>query len=163
MRRRRTITAGGIAVVLGAGLAVSGVTSASAETAGHWGAFTVDGSARQYTGSVSLPGFPETTFTSTSRQAAVVSGATTGQGPSTPPGRVYGNSRGNTYLNQRPSADRPVAESAAVTTYTFAGGTPGAGGWSFVLGDIDADQATVTATLADGSRASVAQLGYQGS
>ncbi|KTR08894.1 carboxypeptidase regulatory-like domain-containing protein [Curtobacterium citreum] len=163
MRGWRTITAGITGLVLGAGLAVTGATSASAATTGHWGAFEVDGSGRAYTGSVSLPGFPETTFTSTSRQAAVVSGATTGQGPYTPPGAVYGNSRGNTYLNQRPSADQPNAASAAVTTYTFAGGTPGAGGWSFVLGDIDADQATISATLADGSPASVAQLGYQGS
>jgi len=138
MRGWRTITAGITGLVLGAGLAVTGATSASAATTGHWGAFEVDGSGRAYTGSVSLPGFPETTFTSTSRQAAVVSGATTGQGPYTPPGAVYGNSRGNTYLNQRPSADQPNAASAAVTTYTFAGGTPGAGGWSFVLGDIDA-------------------------
>lgn len=163
MRRWRTITAGGIAVVIGAGLAVSGVTTASAVTVGHWGAFTLGGTNRDYTGTVSLPGFPDTTFTSTSRQATVIPGATTGQGPSTPPGSVYGNSRGNSYLNQRPAADQPNAASAAVTTYTFAGGTPGAGGWSFVLGDIDADQATISATLASGGPASVAQLGYQGS
>ncbi|MEV7933219.1 carboxypeptidase regulatory-like domain-containing protein [Curtobacterium sp. NPDC089185] len=160
MRGLRTITAGGIAVVLGAGLAVSGVTSASAATAGHWGVFTVAGSARAYSGAVALPGFPETTFTSTSRQTQVVSGASTWQGPSTPPGAVYGSSRGNSYVNQRPDTDN--ATSPAVTTYTFAGGTPGAGGWSFVLGDIDADQATITATLADGTPASVAQLGFAG-
>ncbi|MDM7885527.1 carboxypeptidase-like regulatory domain-containing protein [Curtobacterium sp. RHCKG23] len=160
MRGSRTITAGGIAVVLGAGLAVSGVTSASAATAGHWGVFTVAGSARAYSGAVALPGFPETTFTSTSRQTQVVSGASTWQGPSTPPGAEYGSSRGNSYVNQRPDTDN--ATSPAVTTYTFAGGTPGAGGWSFVLGDIDADQATITATLADGTPASVAQLGFAG-
>lgn len=160
MRGWRTITASGIAVVLGAGLAVSGVTSASAATAGHWGVFTVAGSARAYSGAVALPGFPETTFTSTSRQTQVVSGASTWQGPSTPPGAVYGSSRGNSYINQRPDTDN--ATSPAVTTYTFAGGTPGAGGWSFVLGDIDADQATITATLADGTPASVAQLGFAG-
>lgn len=162
MRRWRMITAGVTGIVLGAGLALGGATSASAATAGHWGAFEVSGTARAYTGSVALPGFPETTFTSTSRQAQVISGATTGQGPATPPGAVYGNSRNNTYLNQRPSADQPNGDSAAVTTYTFAGGTPGAGGWSFVLGDIDADQATITATLANGQPASVEQLGYQG-
>lgn len=160
MRGWRTITASGIAVVLGAGLAVSGVTSASAATAGHWAVFTVGGSARAYSGAVALPGFPETTFTSTSRQTQVVSGASTWQGPSTPPGAVYGSSRGNSYINQRPDTDN--ATSPAVTTYTFAGGTPGAGGWSFVLGDIDADQATITATLADGTPASVAQLGFAG-
>ena len=162
MRRLRAITAGGIAVVLGAGLAVSGVTSASAATTGHWGTFTLDGDARAYTGSVSLPGFPDTSFTSTSRQAGIISGETTGQGPATGPGAVYGNSRYNPYLNQTARVDQPNAQSAAVTTYTFAGGTPGAGGWSFVLGDIDADQATISATLPDGADASVDQLGFQG-
>ncbi|MCJ1714876.1 collagen binding domain-containing protein [Curtobacterium sp. VKM Ac-2922] len=163
MRRWRMVTAGLTGIVLGAGLALGGATSASAATVGHWGAFEVSGSARAYTGAVALPGFPETTFASTSRQAQVISGATTGQGPATPPGAVYGNSRNNTYLNQRPAFDQTNAQSAAVTTYTFAGGTPGAGGWSFVLGDIDADQATISATLANGQPASIAQLGYQGS
>ncbi len=161
MRRRRTFTAGGIAVALGAALAVGGVTSATAATTGNWGTFTVGGSSQAYTGSVALPGFPETTFTSTSRQAGVISGASTWQGPSTPPGAAYATSRGETYLNQRPAKDD--AQGPAVTTYTFDGGTPGAGGWSFVLGDVDADQATISATLADGTPATVAQLGYEGS
>lgn len=163
MRRWRMITAGLTGVALGAGLALAGVSSASAVTAGHWGAFEVDGSRGAYTGSVALPGFPETTFTSTSRQATYVSGATTGQGPATPPGVVYGNSRNNSYLNQRPAVDTPTPAGAAVTTYTFEGGSPGGGGWSFVLGDIDADQVTLSATLVGGGAASVAQLGYQGS
>ncbi|MGN7189511.1 collagen binding domain-containing protein [Curtobacterium sp. MCBA15_004] len=163
MRRLRTITAGATGVVLGLGLVLAGATTATAATEGHWGVFTATGKAGAYTGEVALPGFPTTTWTSTSRQAQVIGGTTTGQGPSTPPGAVYGDSRGNSYLNLRPAADRPDASGAARTTYTFAGGTPGAGGWSFVLGDIDADQATIAATLADGSPASVAQLGYQGS
>ncbi|MDM7890175.1 carboxypeptidase-like regulatory domain-containing protein [Curtobacterium caseinilyticum] len=160
MRRWRSITAGSIAVVLGAGLAVSGVTSASAVTAGHWGTFTLGGTARAYSGAVALPGFPATTFTSDASQATVPSGASTWQGPATPSGTVYGSSRGNPYLNQRPAANNP--QGPATTTYTFAGGTPGAGGWSFVLGDVDADQATITATLADGTPASVGQLGFRG-
>jgi hypothetical protein len=163
MRRWRMISAGLTGIVLGAGLALGGATSASAATAGHWGAFAVSGSSRAYTGTMTLPGFPATTFTSTSRQASVISGATTGQGPSTPPGAVYGNSRNNTYLNQRPLADQPNAASAATTTYTFDGATPGAGGWSFVLGDVDADQVTLSGTVPGGGAATVAQLGYQGS
>ena len=119
MRRWRMITAGLTGIVLGAGLALGGATSASAATAGHWGAFEVSGTARAYTGSIALPGFPETTFTSNSRQAQVISGATTGQGPATPPGAVYGNSRDNTYMNQRPASDRRT-RGAPTTTYTFA-------------------------------------------
>ncbi|MBF4581514.1 carboxypeptidase regulatory-like domain-containing protein [Curtobacterium sp. VKM Ac-2865] len=163
MRRWRTMTAGLTGIVLGAGLALGGATTASAATAGHWGAFALSGTSRAYTGTMTLPGFPKTTFTSNSRQSAPISGASTWQGPNTGPGAVYGSSRGFSYLNQRPLADQPRPASASTTTYTFAGGTPGAGGWSFVLGDVDADQATVSATLPGGAPASVAQLGFQSS
>lgn len=43
----------------------------------------------------------------------------------------------------RPAADN--ANSPSTTTYTFATPTP-AGGWGFVLGDVDADQVLVQAT-----------------
>lgn len=134
--------------------------AAQAAEANAWGSFTVSGSARAYTGTMTLPGgFPDTAFTSTSRQATVVSGASTWQAASTPPGGLYGSSRSQPYLNQRPAADNPT--SPAITTYTFATPTP-ASGWSFVLGDIDADQATVSATAVDGSAVPIADLGFQG-
>lgn len=140
-------------------LALVGAAPASAAEANTWGTFTFAGSTRAYTGTMALAGgFPDTTFTSTSRQATTVSGASTWQAPSTPPGTVYGSSRGETYLNQRPSADN--ATSPAVTTYTFATPTP-ASGWSFVLGDIDADQATITATDATGAAVPLSGLGFQ--
>jgi hypothetical protein len=163
MRRWRAVTAGLTGIVLGAGLAIGGATSASAAPAGHWGTFTLSGSSKNYTGTMTLPGFPDTTFTSTSRQSTVISGASTWQGPSTGPGAAYGSSRGNTYINQRPNADSPNAAAASTTTYTFDGATPGNGSWSFVLGDIDADQATISATVQGGAPATAAQLGYQSS
>ncbi|WFR66163.1 carboxypeptidase-like regulatory domain-containing protein [Curtobacterium flaccumfaciens] len=162
MRRWRAVTAGVTGIVLGAGLAIGGATSASAATAGHWGTFTLSGSSKDYTGTMTLPGFPDTTFTSNSRQSTVVSGASTWQGPSTGPGAAYGSSRNHTYVNQRPNADSPNPASASTTTYTFADATPG-GSWSFVLGDIDADQATISATVQGGGAATAADLGYQGS
>ncbi|GAA3338279.1 hypothetical protein GCM10017714_08820 [Curtobacterium pusillum] len=163
MQRRRAVTAGLTGIVLGAGLAIGGATSASAAPAGHWGTFTLSGSSRDYTGTMTLPGFPDTTFTSDSRQSTVISGASTWQGPSTGPGAAYGSSRNNTYINQRPNADSPSAAAASTTTYTFADPTPGNGSWSFVLGDIDADQATIAATVQGGGAATAADLGYQGS
>jgi hypothetical protein len=163
MRRWRAVTAGLTGIVLGAGLAIGGATSASAAPTGHWGTFTLSGSSKNYTGTMTLPGFPDTTFTSTSRQSTVISGASTWQGPSTGPGAAYGSSRGNTYINQRPNADSPNAAAASTTTYTFDGATPGNGSWSFVLGDIDADQATISATVQGGAPATAAQLGYQSS
>ncbi len=163
MRRWRTVTGGFTALALGAGLAIGGATSASAEPAGNWGTFTLSGASKAYTGTMTLPGFPATTFTSNSRQSTVISGASTWQSAGTPVGGVYGTSRAQTYMNQRPLADRPNGDSASTTTYTFDGATPGAQSWSFVLGDIDADQATISATVAGGGAATAEQLGYQGS
>jgi hypothetical protein len=161
MRRWRMMTAGLTGIVLGAGLALGGATSASAEPNGHWGTFTLSGASKAYTGTMTLPGFPETTFTSNARQSTVISGASTWQGPSTGPGAVYGSSRGSTYVNQRPNADSPTAAGSSTTTYTFATPTPGASSWSFVLGDVDADQATISATTQGGGTATAAQLGFQ--
>lgn len=161
VRWRRAVGVGAAAAVLAGAVAVGGATSASAATTTDWGTFTLDGTARAYQGTMTLAGFPGTTFTSTSRQASVVSGASVWQGPSTPPGQQDGSSRDHTYLNQRPRVDAPNAASAAVTTYTFATATP-SGGWSFVLGDIDADQATIAATAPDGSPVPTADLGFAG-
>ncbi|WP_209560206.1 collagen binding domain-containing protein [Frigoribacterium sp. PvP032] len=148
--------------VVALALALGGATGASAAQGSSWGEFQVSGSARAYTGTMTLAGgFPATTFTSTSRQATVPSGSSTWQAASTPPGAQYGTSRGLPYLNQRPSQDSPTAAGAAVTTYAFASATPSSG-WSFVLGDIDADQATITATGVGGAPVSAAQLGFQG-
>ncbi|MDP4333934.1 carboxypeptidase regulatory-like domain-containing protein [Curtobacterium sp. A7_M15] len=156
----RTVTAALTALALGGGLALVGASSASAEPAGHWGTFTLAGQSRAYTGTMTLPGFPETTFESNSRQSTVISGASTWQGTGTGPGAAYGSSRGNTYLNQRPLAD--ATGQPSVTTYTFAEPTPGASSWSFVLGDIDADRATISAVTQSGAAATAADIGFSG-
>lgn len=160
MRRLRTVTAALTALALGGGLALVGASSASADPAGHWGTFTLAGQARDYSGTMTLPGFPATTFESNARQATVISGNSTWQGPNTGPGAAYGSSRGNTYLNQRPLAD--AAGQPSVTTYTFATPTPGASSWSFVLGDVDADRVTIAATTQGGGTATAADLGFSG-
>jgi hypothetical protein len=160
--RLRGLAAATTTGVVALALALGGATSASAAQGSSWGEFQVSGSARAYTGTMTLDGgFPVTTFTSTSRQASVPSGSSTWQAASTPPGAQYGTSKGLPYLNQRPSQDSPTAAGAAVTTYTFESATPSSG-WSFVLGDIDADQATITATGVDGVAVTAAQLGFQG-
>lgn len=161
MRRRRAVTAGLTGLLLGAGLAIGGVTSASAAPTGTWGTFTVSGSSKAYTGTVTMDGFPETTSTSNSRQTTVISGASTWQSENTPVGLAgFGTSRNQTYVNQRPNADN--ATSPSTTTYTFADLAPGGQSWAFVLGDIDADQATITATDVNGNAVSGADLGFGG-
>ena len=161
-RRLRGALAAGVATLLGAGLAAAGAGTAQAAVGSSWGSFTVAGSARAYTGTMELGGgFPETTFTSTSRQAGAQSGASVWQAASTPPGERYGSSRGLPYLNQRPDRDQADPAAAAVTTYSFTTPTPAAG-WSFVLGDVDADAVTVAATTTGGAPVAGADLGFEG-
>ncbi|WP_460890321.1 carboxypeptidase regulatory-like domain-containing protein [Promicromonospora xylanilytica] len=120
------------------------------------------GSAGDWSTTVRLPaaGFPAATVTSDARGGVgVASGVSSWLGAATPPGEVFGSSKGSQYLVLRPLADRPGAPS--VTTYTFDHPTP-AGGWAFVLGDIDADRAVVTARGPDGLPLGATQLGWQG-
>ncbi|WP_264028927.1 collagen binding domain-containing protein [Cellulosimicrobium sp. SH8] len=138
--------------------------AATAVTTAGWGAWDpLAGSAGAFTTTVRLParGFPAATVTSDSRggQVGVQTGSTTWLSPATPPGAVFGSSQGQGYLNLRPRADNQTSPST--TTYTFERPTP-AGGWAFVLGDIDADRAVVVARGADGQLVTGAQLGWQG-
>ncbi|MFD6446166.1 collagen binding domain-containing protein [Promicromonospora sp. NPDC060204] len=159
-------TAGGLGalatVVLVAISAVIPTMSASAETTAGWAEWDpLTGSAGDWSTSVRLPaaGFPEATVTSDSRGGVgVISGASSWLSAATPPGAVFGSSRDQQYLNLRPQADRPTSPST--TTYTFERPTP-ASGWAFVLGDIDADRAVVTALGADGRQLAGAELGFQ--
>ncbi|MFE7504512.1 collagen binding domain-containing protein [Promicromonospora sp. NPDC057488] len=151
------------AAVLVAVCAVVPVMSASAATTAGWAQWDpLSGSAGDWSTSVRLPakGFPEATVTSDSRGGVgVISGASSWLAAATPPGEVYGSSRDQQYLNLRPQADRP--SSPSTTTYTFERPTP-PGGWAFVLGDIDADRAVVTALGVDGRELAGAELGFQG-
>lgn len=163
-RRRRGLRnalAAGVTALLGAGLVAAGAGTAQAAGAGTWGSFAVSGTSRAFTGSMELGGeFPVTTFTSTARTVSTPSGASVWQAEATPPGERYGSSRSLPYLNQSTDTDgtTPVA---AVTTYDFETPTPSAG-WSFVLGDVDADQVTITATTSGGAPVAAADLGFEG-
>jgi len=144
-------------------LVLSGSTPAAAETRTAFAAWEeLTGSAGAYSTTLTLvgTGFPVADVTSDSRggQVGVQTGASTWFGAETPPGVAYASSRDEPYLNLRPRADNPTSPS--VTTYTFRRPTPLS--WAFVLGDIDADEVTVSATLADGSPASLADLGFRG-
>lgn len=143
-------------------LTVMSSSTAFAETA-DWAEWeSLSGSGGNYTTTMQLPagGFPAASVTSNSRAGSVgvISGASTWLSEATPPGEIYGSSRNKPYLNLRPKADRAGVPS--VTTYTFEHPTP-ATGWAFVLGDIDADQVTVSAKGPDGQELDVADLGFQ--
>lgn len=103
------------------------------------------------------PGFPDSTFATDSAGPTVPTGASTYLNANTPVGAVYGSSVSQGYLNLRSA----TGSQSSTTTYTFTAGTPSAG-WSFVLGDVDADIVTITATSPDGVAVAVSEMGYQG-
>ncbi|MBM7479270.1 carboxypeptidase-like regulatory domain-containing protein [Oerskovia jenensis] len=149
-----------LALLVGAGAA----GPATAATTAGWAAWDpLAGTGGTFTTTMRLPagGFPAATVTSDSRagQVGVQSGASSWLSATTPVGSRYGSSQGQPYLNLRPRADTPTTPST--TTYTFERPTP-ASGWTFVLGDIDADQVTVVARGGGGRLLTGAELGYQG-
>ncbi|MFC7448034.1 hypothetical protein [Rhodococcus daqingensis] len=128
---------------------------------GGWAPLTVGGATEAFTGTMTLGGgFPAATFTSDSRAPVQVpSGASTYLNANTPVGAKYGSSQGKGYINLHPKADN--ATSPSTTTYTFDAATPAAG-WTFVLGDIDADRVVISATDAAGAAVPAAGLGFKG-
>lgn len=164
MRRPQRALGAAAALVLALLAALVPTTSAGAATTAGWAAWEpLAGSAGSWSTTMRLPagGFPAATVTSDSRggQVGVQTGQSSWLSTATPPGAVFGSSQGQAYLNLRPRADTPTAPST--TTYTFERPTP-AGGWAFVLGDIDADGAVVVARGTDGGLLTGAELGWQG-
>lgn len=138
------------------------VTPVSAATTANWAAWApLTGAGGAYATSMTLAGQPALTaqMSSDSRgAAAVVSGSSMWLSEGTPVGEKYGSSRDQPYLNLRPKADTATAPST--TTYSFESPTP-ASGWTFVLGDIDADQVRIQAVGADGAPLTAAELGFR--
>ncbi|MGF0118458.1 MSCRAMM family protein [Promicromonospora sp. Marseille-Q5078] len=144
--------------------AATTTTTAAAATTAGWAEWDpLSGGAGSWSTTMQLPagGFPAATMTSSSRAGSVgvFPGTSSWLAASTPPGAEYGSSRNQPYVNLRPQADRATAPST--TTYAFDRPTP-AGGWAFVLGDIDADSAVISALGEDGQPLSAEELGWQG-
>jgi hypothetical protein len=152
-----------LATVVAAAVVV-GLTAlpADAATTTRWADFTdLAGAAGAQTGALSLGlgAFPDATIATDAgtRNAGVVSGATTWLSPTTPVGSKYGTSRNQEYLN----LPATTSNGPSTTTYTFDTATPTAG-WAIVLGDIDADAVRVSATTTTGAAVPTAQLNYRG-
>lgn len=155
--------ASGLVVAL---LALGGLAlavPASAATGTPWADWSdMTGGSGAYSGNVQIASPQLTaTYTSDSRggSVGVISGASTWLAASTAVGAKYGSSRDQQYLNLRPRADN--ASSPSETTYSFAHPTP-TSNWTFVLGDIDADQVRIAALGPDGQALTAAQLGFRG-
>lgn len=161
LARSSALLAAALAGVL---LACAAAGPASAATTSQWATWSpLTGSSGDYTGAVQFANTPalraELTTDSRSGQVGVISGASTWIAAGTPVGQKYGSSQGRPYLNLRPKADTATAPST--TIYSFDEPTP-TSGWTFVLGDIDADQVRIRALGPDGSELTAAQLGYRG-
>jgi len=162
----RRIGAAVLALLGASALALTAaVPAASAATTSSWATWpTFSGASGSYQGTMTLAGQPALTAALTSDSVGgggvgVISGASTWLAASTPVGAKYGSSRDQPYLNLRPKANN--AASPSTTTYSFATPTPPSG-WTFVLGDIDADQVTVTAIGPDGAALTPDELGFNG-
>ncbi|WP_439902300.1 MSCRAMM family protein [Microbacterium azadirachtae] len=150
-----------VALLTVGALALGAPASAATGTPwADWSAMTGSGGA--YTGSVQIAS-PQlkAEYTSDSRAGSVgvVSGASVWLSAATDVGAKYGSSRDQQYLNLRPRADSPTAPSE--TTYSFSRPTP-TSNWTFVLGDIDADQVRITAIGPGGNTLTAAELGFRG-
>lgn len=131
---------------------MSAVLVSPARAAGVYGEFAADAA------SVSLSGtaFPSAAIATAGNSLSVARSATlTG---SSPFGTQYGTSSGKTYLSIGLTIS---AAEPASTTLTFASATPNAG-WSFALGDVDAESVAITAT-GEGGAALNANGWYVGS
>jgi len=153
-----TIAGASIAAGLVAGLS-SPATAANGT--GSWGTFAItDPTSGAAAGTLSLdsPGFTSNsaTWSTDSTGVSAPSGNSIWLNASTPPGNEDGTSRGQNYLQigtARSGAD-------STTTFHFATPTP-ASGWSFTLGDIDADSVVIHAADENGNAVNVAPW-YQG-
>lgn len=159
--RRSSIVIGLLALVAAVAVVAS---PASAATTTQWAVWQpLTGTSGAFATSVQITPDPTMTaiVTSTSRagQVGVISGASTWLSEGTPVGAKYGSSRDQPYLNLRPQADTPTGSS--ITTYSFQDPTPTAG-WTFVLGDIDADSVRIQATGPGGQALTAEQLGFRG-
>jgi hypothetical protein len=151
-------------VVLGSALPGAAVPVGTVATFPSW---NVTGSSTAYGGTAAFasPTLPNPTLTSTSASITTASGASAFLGPTTAFGTEFTSTRAQPYLTVRPGSASPVSTIGSVpnsvTTIDF-GSTAPAAGWGFALGDVDADWVFVQAFHADGSAASVPELGERG-
>lgn len=140
-------TVGAVTAVIGvaaaATLVATGPTGAATGT-GVYADWTIDGSAT--TASFTGTYFPDISGTRVDGSWQVASGASTWLGPTTPFGAEYGSSRDRSYLYTA----LPLNGTSTAVTLTFST-PPVEGTWGFALGDIDAEDITISATGPGGS------------
>jgi len=141
-------------------LAAAPATATAASVYPAWTIAPASSRAQQHTGTLSfgVPGFPASATYVNAKSvddAEPVRVASTDViAVATPWGGVFGSSSGRSYLSVRVDY---AAGTEAVATYRFLEPVP-PGAWGFTLGDIDVDQAEITARDGSGQALSGAQL-----
>lgn len=148
-----------VSVVVAALTAVT-ISGAHAATVSHWAEISdLDDTGSATVTMPDVTGFPVATLQTDSRgPAGRISGASSWLADSTNPGAVYGSSRGLPYLSLRPVGS--TEDTPSTSTYTFSTPTP-TSGWTFALGDIDAEFLEVSALDAAGDPVAIADLGFR--
>ncbi|MFB9308353.1 hypothetical protein BJY17_002179 [Agromyces hippuratus] len=164
LRGNRMLIAGLAGLIAAAVVTTVAIAPASAATTASWAAWApLTGAGGAFQTTMTLAGQPAlaASVASDSRagQVGVISGASAWLAQGTPVGAKYGSSQNQPYLNLRPKADTPAG--ASTTTYSFPTPTPSTN-WTFVLGDIDADQVRISAVGADGAALTADELGFRG-
>lgn len=137
------IARGGLVVALGSALLMAGATSVGAANGtGYYSTWIAGGVGSSVKVIAEAPAMPMGDLYQRAG-LSTASGATNWIPPTSPMGKVYGSSQNKTYL----SASVPAE--GTTDTITFDGLTP-ATGWSFALGDIDAEAVKVSAKDEDG-------------
>jgi hypothetical protein len=133
--------------IVGLATALTWATMATSGASGGTGAYanwTESGTTA--TASLSGTTFPSISATRTNGSWQVASGASTWLSADTPFGAEYGSSRDKQYL----FTALPLNGTSTTVTVTFAT-APTAGTWGFALGDVDAEDITITATGTTGA------------
>ena len=130
-----------LAVVIGLPVWLS-QSSQAANATGYYGSWSASGSPGSGAFSTQSVGFPGATVSSTGGLGSA-SGGTSWLPAWTGIGMEYGSSQNSPYLTVS------VPSVGATTTVTFSNATP-ASGWSFALGDVDAESVVVSARDASG-------------
>ena len=136
-------------------LLVAPLSPATAADTGVWGewAFTTN---TQGTLTFVAP-MPNATFEITGGTGSRVSGSTIYLNANTPIGAIYGSSRDRNYASIGLGSSGAVLGTPSVTTITFATPTP-TSGWSFALGDVDAEDIQISGTKSDNSALASADI-----
>jgi len=100
---------------------------------------------------------PNANFTITGGTGSRISGSSNYLNANTPVGAAYGSSLNINYASIGLGGSFTVPGDPSITTITFATPTP-ASGWSFVLGDVDAEDITLSATDKDNKVLSSADI-----